>query len=162
DRNNSFQKGGGRGGPSHTIFVRGFDRSLGEDEIRSALQDHFSSCGDVTRVSIPKDYETGNIKGMAYMDFKDSDSFNKALELNGSELSGEYLTVDEAKPRGDSRDGGGSARGGWSGGRSGGGRSGGRSGGWSGGDGRGGGGRFGGRGGRGGDRGGRGGRGGRG
>jgi len=92
---------------------------------------------------------------MAYMDFSDGNSFNKALELNGSELNGEYLTVDEAKPRGDSRDGGGSARGGRSGGRSGG-----WSGGRSGGDGRSGG-RFGGRG-RGGDRGGRGGRGGRG
>lgn len=77
------------------------------------------------------------------MDFKDQDAFTQALELNGSELGGYTLTVDEAKPRGDNRDGG------WSGGggRDSAGRSGGRFGG------RGSGGRFGGRGGRG-DRGG--------
>lgn len=81
------------------------------------------------------------------MDFKDQDAFNKSLELNGSDLNGYNLTVEEAKPRTDSRDGGG-----WSGGRSGGRESGGRSGGRFGGP------RGGGRGGRGG--GGRGGRGG--
>ncbi|RRT77591.1 hypothetical protein B296_00015655 [Ensete ventricosum] len=75
---------------------------------------------------------------IAYMDFKDQDAFSQALELNGSELGGYTLMVEEAKPRSDNRDGG------WSGGRGGGRDSGGR-----------GGGRFGGRGG-----GGRGGRGG--
>ena len=91
------------------------------------------------------------------MDFKDTDSLNKALELSGSEL-GEYsLQVEEAKPKGDFGSGGGRG-GGSSGGRSGGGRFGGRdSGGRFGGSG---GGRFGGRdsggrfGGRGGGRGG--------
>ena len=92
---------------------------------------------------------------MAYIEFKDEKAFNSGLELNGSELEGEYLQVEEARPR--DRDGGWS--GGRSGGRSGGGRSGGRDGGGRFG-GRDGGGRFGGRGGRG--RGGFGGRGGRG
>ncbi|KAI4965265.1 hypothetical protein ZWY2020_054922 [Hordeum vulgare] len=53
--NSSFKKSG----QSNTAFVRGFDSSLGEDEIRSSLQEHFSSCGAIGRVSIPKDYETG-------------------------------------------------------------------------------------------------------
>lgn len=71
------------------------------------------------------------------MEFKDADGFNKALELSGSHLGDQYLTVEEAKPlRSDNRDGWGSGRGG---GRSSGGRRGGRDGG--------GGGRFGGRGG---------------
>lgn len=82
------------------------------------------------------------------MDFKEGDSFNKALELNGVELGGYPLVVEEAKPRGDFRDGnsgGRGNRGGWnSGGRSsGGGRFGGRDGGRFGG--RDSGGRFGGR-----------------
>lgn len=64
---------------------------------------------------------------IAYIDFKDQESFNKAYELNGSDLGGYTLTVDEAKPRADNRDGG------WSGGRDGGGRSGGRFGGRDGG-----------------------------
>ncbi|EOX99141.1 Nucleolin like 2 isoform 4, partial [Theobroma cacao] len=136
--NNSFQKGGRS--QTQTIFVKGFDQSLGEDEIRSSLEEHFGSCGEISRVAIPVDRETGGVKGYAYLDFNDGDSFNKALELDGSELSNYSLSVDEAKPRGEFRDGPGSGRGG--------GRSGGRSGGWSGGrDG-------GGRGGRGGRRGG--------
>ncbi|OAY67807.1 Nucleolin 2 [Ananas comosus] len=143
--NASYQKGGK--GSGQTIFVRGFDKSLEEDQIRSSLEEHFGSCGEVTRISLPKDYESGSFKGIAYMDFKDQDAFNKSLELNGSDLNGYNLTVEEAKPRTDSRDGGG-----WSGGRSGGRESGGRSGGRFGGP------RGGGRGGRGG--GGRGGRGG--
>ncbi|XP_070666776.1 nucleolin 1-like isoform X8 [Malus domestica] len=96
---NSYQKG--PRSASKTIFVRGFDRSLGEDEIRSSLQEAFSSCGEITRVSIPKDYETGASKGMAYMDFSDATSFNKALEFNGHEFGDGYLQVEEAKPKGD-------------------------------------------------------------
>ena len=40
------------------------------------------------------------------MDFTDDGSFNKALALNGAELGGNYLTVEEAKPRGDFNDSG--------------------------------------------------------
>ena len=41
------------------------------------------------------------------MDFKDPDSLNKAYELNGTDLGGYSLYVDEAKPRPDNnRDGG--------------------------------------------------------
>lgn len=39
---------------------------------------------------------------IAYMDFTDSDAFNKALELDGCEFGESYLNVEEAKPRGDS------------------------------------------------------------
>ncbi|XP_057963316.1 nucleolin 2-like isoform X4 [Malania oleifera] len=141
---NSYQKGGQ--GQSQTVFVRGFDKSVGEDEVRSALEEHFGSCGQISRLSIPKDYETGDVKGFAYLDFQDADSFNKALELSGSELGGYSLMVDEARPKGDGRDSAG--RGGRSGGRSGG-RDGGQFGGRRGGGGRSGGrggGRFGGRG----------------
>ncbi|CAL5340698.1 unnamed protein product [Camellia sinensis] len=71
---------------------------------------------------------------IAYIDFKDSDSFKKALELNGSELGGYTLMVEEAKRRVDNRDYTGSGRGGErSSGRYGAGRfgeSGGRFGGW--------------------------------
>ncbi|KAM0960935.1 hypothetical protein ACFX13_020699 [Malus domestica] len=86
---NSHQKG--PRGASKTIFIRGFDSSLGEDEIRSSLQEVFSSCGEITRVSIPKDYETGASKGMAYMDFTDADSFTKALGLDGRVMIGDVV-----------------------------------------------------------------------
>lgn len=77
---------------------------------------------------------------LAYLEFEDGDSFSKALELNGSDLGGYSLTVEEARPRADNRDDGGRSGGRFGGGRGGrGGRGGGRGGG-----GRGGGGRFGG------------------
>ena len=98
----------------------------------------------------------------AYVDFSDTDSLNKALELHDSDIGGYTLTVDEAKPRDSQGSGGrgGGGRGGggrFGGGRSGGGRFGSGGGGRFSGGGFSGGGRGGGRGGRGG--GGRGGRG---
>ena len=61
------------------------------------------------------------------MDFKDPDSLNKAYELNGTDLGGYSLYVDEAKPRPDNnRDGGFSGGRGSRGGRSDRGRGGGR------------------------------------
>uniref|UniRef100_A0A8I6YMY4 RRM domain-containing protein n=1 Tax=Hordeum vulgare subsp. vulgare TaxID=112509 RepID=A0A8I6YMY4_HORVV len=123
------------GGPSLSVFVKGFDSSQQEDAIRSSLQEHFSKCGEITRVSVPMDHENGASKGIAYMDFTDESSFSKALELSGSDLGGCNLYVAEAKPKGQFGGGGGRS-GGRDGGRSGGGRfgrSGGRDGGRGGG-----------------------------
>ncbi|XP_031111264.1 nucleolin 1-like isoform X3 [Ipomoea triloba] len=123
---NSFQKQGRGGGESTIVFVKGFDKNDIEDKIRSALEDHFGSCGEIKGIRIPTDPE-GCIKGMAYIEFTDSDAMNKALELNNSQIGNNTLYVDDAKPRGDSR-GGGGERGGRFGGRGGGrfGRGGGR------------------------------------
>ncbi|KAK4400217.1 Nucleolin 2, partial [Sesamum angolense] len=56
----SFQKGGRTQG--QTIFVRGFNKYDGEDQIRSSLEEHFGSCGEIARVSIPTDQD-GGVKG---------------------------------------------------------------------------------------------------
>ncbi|XP_017230474.1 nucleolin 1 isoform X2 [Daucus carota subsp. sativus] len=135
-------KGGKAQGQSQTVYVKGFDTSDGEDQVRSALEKHFGSCGDIKRVSIPQDFG-GNMKGIAYVEFSDSNATSKALKLDGSELGHGTLTVQEAKPK-DNSSGRGGGRGG--GRRGGGGRSGG---GRFGGGGRSGGGRRGGGGGRG-------------
>ena len=111
--NNSFQKGGGQG---TSLFVRGFDKYGDEDETRSGLQELFGPCGEITRISIPPDRENNCLKGMAFIDFSDSNGLNKAIELNGSEFGGSYLTVNESKPRESS---GGFGSGGRSGGRGG-------------------------------------------
>lgn len=175
----NFRSGGG-GDESQTVFVKGFDSSLPEDDIKSALSEHFASCGEVTRVSVPIDRETGASKGfvtsasnlwifsvgssmltkeklmfsfhrIAYIDFKEGAEKEKAFELDGSDMGGYSLKVDEPRPRGDSGGGFGGRGGGGFGGRSGGGfggRSGGRFGGRDSGGRRGGGRRGGGRGGR--------------
>ncbi|KAG6429377.1 hypothetical protein SASPL_107427 [Salvia splendens] len=121
----SFQRGGAAKG--QTVFIRGFNKFDGEDQIRSALEEHFGGCGEITRVSIPKDQE-GGVKGIAYVDFTEGAAVSKALELSGSQLGDSTLYVDEAKPRDNNASGGG--RGGGRGfGRSGGRDSGGRFGG---------------------------------
>ncbi|OVA05743.1 RNA recognition motif domain [Macleaya cordata] len=117
---------GGKG-QGKIIFVRGFDRSVGIDQIKSTLEVHFGSCGEISRLSIPKDYDTGAPMGYAHIEFTDGGSLAKALELNGSKLGDYALIVKEAMPRADNHDGAGSGR---QGGRGdGGGRSGGRRGG---------------------------------
>ena len=64
---NTPQSGGGNfrsgGGEGQKIFVKGFDSSLPEEDIRQALTQHFASCGEITRVSLPMDRETGASRG---------------------------------------------------------------------------------------------------
>ena len=83
----------------------------------------------------------GLLCSVAYIEFTDSDAFNKSFDLDGSELGGFYLSVQEGRPR-ETRDfgsggrggGRGSGRGGRDGGRFGDRRGGGRFGGGRGGD----------------------------
>ncbi|KAL0926500.1 hypothetical protein M5K25_002738 [Dendrobium thyrsiflorum] len=109
--------------PGHSVFVKGFGKSLKEDQIRNSLIEHFGSYGKIIRVSIPQDHKTGRSKGFAYVLFNDQASVSKALELSGTELGGYTLTVQEPTPMSGTRDGsfsGGRGRGGRSAGRGGG------------------------------------------
>lgn len=118
-----------------------------------ALQGAFANCGEVTEVKIMLDRDTGRSRGFGFVVMgTEGDAKNAISQMNGVELDGRQLRVNEAEQRRDRPGGGGGGGGGFGGG--GGGR-----GGFGGG---GGGGGFGGGGGdRGGDRGGgRGGRGG--
>ncbi len=54
---------------SNTIFVKGFDSSLGEDGVRSALTETFSRFGEVKAVRLPTDRETGDLKGIGFVEF---------------------------------------------------------------------------------------------
>ncbi|KAF3609641.1 hypothetical protein DY000_02048245 [Brassica cretica] len=110
------------GGGGQSIFVKGFDSSLPEEDIKSALSAHFASCGDITRVSVPCDRETGASKGIAYLDFKDGT--DKAFELNGSDMGGWSIVVDQPREKSSGGFGGGGRSGGgrFGSGRSGGGR----------------------------------------
>lgn len=99
-----------------TAFVRGFDKFQDEDSIRGSLTEFFSDCGGVKSIRIPTDRETGDIKGFAYIDFEDKTTLSKALEYNGSDINGRYLTIEEA---GTTSGGGGRGRGGDFGGRGG-------------------------------------------
>ena len=118
------------------LYVGNMSFSTTEDQLREV----FSQYGTVTKVQLIMDRETGRPRGFAFVEM--SDGGDQAIAaLNGTQLDGRALTVNEAKPReggGGGRSGGGG--GGYGGG--GGGRSGGGGGGYGGGGGGGGGRRY--------------------
>ena len=102
------------------LYVGNMAFSTTEDQLREA----FSQFGTVTKVQVITDRETGRPRGFAFVEM--SDGGDQAIAaMNGAQLDGRTLTVNEAKPRE-----GGGGRGGYGGGGGGGyGGGGGRSGG---------------------------------
>jgi len=90
------------------------------------LQELFSQAGTVESASVVEDRDTGRSRGFGFVEMASREEGEAAIQqLNGKEVGGRSLTVNEAKPRedrGGSR-GGGGGRGGYGGG--GGGRGGG-------------------------------------
>ncbi len=107
---------------SKNLYVGNMSFSTTEDQLREA----FSQYGSVSKVQLIMDRETGRPRGFAFVDM--ADGGDAAIQaLNGAQLDGRTLTVNEAKPREDRGGGGGGGGGGGRGGYGGGG--GGRSGG---------------------------------
>jgi len=92
------------------IFVGNLDFSATESSIRSL----FEAYGSVERVNLVTDRDTGRSRGFAFVEMSDSAEADRAIAaLNGSELDGRALNVNEArpKPQGGGRDfGGGRSR----------------------------------------------------
>lgn len=98
------------------LYVGNLSHSTSEAELRSAFEAH----GAVEKVSIVTDRETGRARGFAFVEMTDAGEAEKAIAaLNGTELGGRTLTINEAKPKTDRpRGGGGGQRfGGGGGGR---------------------------------------------
>lgn len=111
------------------IYVGNLSYEATEDEVRAL----FAEFGEVESVNLVTDRETGRLRGFGFVQMSDATAGKAAIEgLNGKELAGRALAVNEARPK-PSRSGGGG--GGGYGGGGGGGR--GRSGGGGGGGGRG-------------------------
>jgi cold-inducible RNA-binding protein len=103
------------------IFVGNLPYQTTEDELQSA----FSAYGVVERVSIIRDRETGQPRGFAFVEMPNGAEAEKAIAgLNGRDMNGRALNVNEARPRDDR----GGARGGFGGGGNRGGGGGGRGG----------------------------------
>ena len=65
-----------------------------------ALRQLFESYGAVDKVSIITDRDTGQSRGFGFVEMPDSTAAKAAMQgLNGKELDGRALTVNEAKPR---------------------------------------------------------------
>ena len=90
------------------------------------LEDMFGEFGTVQSVKIIEDRETGRSRGFAFVEMSSNEEAQSAISaLNGREVDGRALTINEAKPQeersGGSRGGGGRGGYGGGGGRSGGG-----------------------------------------
>ena len=94
------------------IFVGNLDFNTSEEELRQM----FEAYGQVDRVSIMTDRDTGRSRGFGFVEMSTPEEAKKAISaLNGTQLDGRSLTVNEAKPQ-ESRSGGGSRFGGAGGG----------------------------------------------
>jgi RNA recognition motif-containing protein len=79
-----------------SIFVGNLSVSVTEAVLRSL----FEACGTVERVSIMTDRDTGQPKGFGFVDMSDDGEAVKAIAaLNGEDLEGRTLTVNEARPK---------------------------------------------------------------
>jgi RNA recognition motif-containing protein len=80
---------------SKRIFVGNLSFQTTESDITQA----FAGFGPVESVSIIADRDTGRSKGFGFVEMADQGDADKAIHsLNGSELGGRNLTVNEARP----------------------------------------------------------------
>jgi len=80
----------------YKLFVGGLPFSTTDE----GLSEIFSAHGTVSYAKVITDRDTGRSKGFGFVEFE-SDDEGKAAEkaLNGTELEGRTITVNEARPR---------------------------------------------------------------
>ena len=85
------------------IYVGNLSWGLSEDDLREA----FESYGEVDSVKIIQDKMTGRSRGFGFVEMTDDSEAKSAIaELNGKELDGRAIKVNEARPKRDDRGGG--------------------------------------------------------
>lgn len=98
------------------LYVGNLPFSATEDSVRSMFAQH----GEVSSVAVITDRETGRSRGFAFVEMENADA--AAAALNGYDMEGRKLVVNEARerqPRSGGYGGGGGGRGGYGGGRGG-------------------------------------------
>jgi cold-inducible RNA-binding protein len=87
------------------IFVGNLSFNSSEDDIRALFEVH----GTVDRVSIVTDRDSGQPRGFGFVEMSNNAEGDRAIAaINGHEVGGRALNVNEARPKGES--GGGSGR----------------------------------------------------
>lgn len=90
------------------IFVGNLSFGATEDTVRSLFEQY----GTVERVSIVTDRDTGRAKGFGFVEMTGDAEAERAISsLNGQELDGRNLTINEARPKEDRGGGFGGGRG---------------------------------------------------
>ena len=93
---------------SKKLFVGNLSFQTTESEISST----FETCGAVESVTIITDRDSGRSKGFGFVVMAEDGADKAIAQLNGSQLGGRALTVNEAKPMVRRDFGGGEHRGG--------------------------------------------------
>ena len=87
--------------------------NMGFDTTQDKLQELFQAYGEVTSVNIITDRETGRPRGFGFVEMAtDAEASAAIAALDGQEVDGRTLKVNEAKPRAPRSGGGGGSRGG--------------------------------------------------
>jgi len=80
------------------IYVGNLSYGMTEDD----LQNLFEEFGSVSSVNIIKDRETGRAKGFGFIEMEEqADGENAIKELDGNEIQGRNIKVNEARPKED-------------------------------------------------------------
>ena len=91
------------------IYVGNLSYNTTESDLRAAFETH----GEVTSAAIIMDKYSGQSKGFGFVEIPDGQSAENAIStLDGSELDGRRITVNEARPRTERSGGGHGRRGG--------------------------------------------------
>lgn len=89
------------------IFVGNLSYQTTQDELYTA----FAQYGGVERVSVVTDRDTGQPRGFAFVEMTDqSEAATAITQLNGAEMNGRALNVNEARPKPAGGGGGGGGR----------------------------------------------------
>ena len=92
---------------STKLYVGGLAYSITEQELEALFAEH----GEVTSVAVIKDRDSGQSKGFGFIEMSDDAKAKEAMDaLNGKEVSGRSIMVNEARPREDRRSNGGNSR----------------------------------------------------
>ena len=81
------------------IYVGNLPFSATEDEVRS----EFSEFGNVISVALINDRETGRPRGFGFVEMGDVEALAAIQALDGKDMGGRSLRVNEARPRRDDR-----------------------------------------------------------
>ena len=80
------------------VFVGNLSFDTSDDDLRNA----FAAYGEVSSAQVVTDRETMRSRGFGFVDMQDTDAAQRAIStLNGTEIQGRAVTVNEAKPRED-------------------------------------------------------------
>jgi RNA recognition motif-containing protein len=91
------------------IYVGNLPYNVTEDDIRQLFEQH----GQVHSVAIINDRETGRPRGFGFVEMDDNEADAAISALDGTQMGGRSLKVNEARPRNDRFSGGSNRRSNW-------------------------------------------------